>query len=334
MRRARNSTSAAAAAIIGVFATGPAAPPALAQAEDWPTHPLTLVVPFSAGGSSDAIGRIIADGISNNLRQPVVVENVTGGGGMLGGSRVARAPPDGYQFVIGNVGTFAQSQWLYKKPPYNSLADFAPVGLLTDESLVVVVRRDFPAENMQQFIAYAKANQRELHFSSSGVGGSNHLACMLLNSAIGIEVTHVPYRNVVQGLQDVMAGRIDYDCVSLPLALPQIAAKTVKPIAILSKERSPILPELPSADEQGLTGFDLPSWYALFLPAATPPAIVSRLNRATIAALDMPALQQRLKRVGGGAVAPDRRSPEYLAQFLAAEIKKWEGPIKASGIAF
>lgn len=306
--------------------------PALAQ--DWPTRPITLVVPFSAGGSSDAIARIVADGISNNLRQPVVVENVAGVGGMLGGSRVARSTPDGYQFVIGNVGTFAQSQWLYKEPLYNAVTDFAPVALLTDESLVLVARKDFPADNLQQFIAYAKANQDKLHYASSGVGGSNHLACMLLNSAIGVEVTHVPYRNVVQGLQDVMAGRVDYDCPSLPLALPQIAAKSVKPIAVLSKNRSSILPEIPSADEQGLTGFDVPSWYALFLPAATPPPIVQKLNRATVAALDVPAIQQRLQQVGGDVIAPERRTPEYLAQFLAAEIKRWEGPIKASGISF
>ena len=322
---------AAAAVMVAMIADDPAIRPAFAQ--DWPTRPMTLVVPFSAGGSSDAIARIIADGISNNLRQPVVVENVAGVGGLLGGSRVARSTPDGYQFVIGNVGTFAQSQWLYKQPLYNAVTDFAPVALLTDESLVLVARKDFPADNLQQFIDYTKANQDKLHYASSGVGGSNHLACMLFNSAIGVEVTHVPYRNVVQGLQDVMAGRIDYDCPSLPLALPQIAAKSIKPIAILSKNRSSVLPELPSADEQGLTGFDLPSWYALFAPAATPPAIVQKLNRATVAALDVPAIQQRLQQVGGDVIAPERRTPEYLAQFLAAEIKKWEAPIKASGIS-
>ena len=320
---------ATAAVIVAMIASAPAVDPAL---QNWPTHPMTLVVPFSAGGSSDAIARIVADGISNNLRQPVVVENVTGAGGLLGGSRVARSTPDGYQFVIGNVGTFAQSQWLYKQPLYNAVTDFAPVALLTDESLVLVARKDFPADNLQQFIAYTKANQDKLHYASSGVGGSNHLACMLFNSAIGVEVTHVPYRNVVQGLQDVMAGRIDYDCPSLPLALPQIAAKSIKPIAILSKNRSSVLPELPSTDEQGLTGFDVPSWYALFAPAATPPAIVQKLNRATVAALDVPAIQQRLQQVGGDVIASERRTPEYLAQFLAAEIKKWEAPIKASGI--
>jgi len=323
-----------AATLISLLATNLSGHPARAQTVDWPTHPLTLVVPFSAGGSSDIIGRIIADGISSNLRQPVIVENVAGAGGMLGGSRVAKAAPDGYQFVIGNVGTFAQSQWLYKTPLYDAVTDFAPVGLLTDESLVLVTRNDLPADNLQQFIAYTKANQQNLHYASSGAGGSNHLACMLLNSTIGIEVTHVSYRNVVQGLQEVMAGRMDYDCVSLPLALPQIEGKTVKPIAILSKTRSSSLPDLPSAHEQGLTDFDLPSWYALFLPAKTPQPIIQKLNRATVAALEMPTLQQRLKQVGGYVIAPERRSPEYLAQFLAAEIKKWESPIKASGVSF
>jgi tripartite-type tricarboxylate transporter receptor subunit TctC len=303
-----------------------------AFAQDWPSRHLTLVVPFSAGGSSDTIARIVADGISSNLRQPVVVENVTGVGGLIGVSRAAKATPDGYLFVIGNVGTFVQSAWLYKHPLYSPITDFAPVGLLTDETLVLVARPDFPADSLQQFVTYAKANHEKMHFASSGVGGSNHLACMLLNSAIGIEVAHVPYRNVTQGMQDVMAGRVDYDCLSLPLALPQIAAKSVKAIAVLSKDRSPSLPDLPSAHEQGLTDFDIPSWYALFLPAATPKAIVQKLNQATVATLDIPTVQQRLKQIGGDAVAPERRSPEYLAQFLAAQIKKWEAPIKASGI--
>lgn len=303
-----------------------------AAAQRWPTRPVILVVPFAAGGSSDAIGRIMAGAMSGSLGQPIAVENVTGSGGMAGGTRVARGAPDGYQFVIGNVGSFAQSQWIYKSPPYDVLKDFASVGLITDESLVLVTRKDFPANNLQEFIAYAKASQSKLQFASSGVGGSNHLACLLLNSAISVNVTHIPYRNVVQSMQDVIAGRIDYECLSLPLVLPQIIAKSLKPIAILSKERSASLPNLPSAAEQGLTGFDAPSWYAFFTTARTPAAIVEKLNHAGVAALDMPAVQQRLKQIGGDAVAPERRSPEYLAQFVAAQIKKWEGPIKASGI--
>jgi tripartite-type tricarboxylate transporter receptor subunit TctC len=303
-----------------------------AAAQNWPTRTMTLVVPFAAGGSSDAVGRIVADGLSRQLNQTIVVENVTGAGGMAGGSRVAKAVPDGYQFVIGNVGSFAQSRWLYKTPPYDPVKDFAPVGLITDESLVLVTRNEFPASNLQEFMAYARANQSKLQFGSSGVGGSNHLACLMLNARIGIQVTHVPYRNVVQAMQDVIAGRVDYDCLSLPLALPQITGKTLKALAILSKNRSSILPDLPSADEQGLTGFDAPSWYALFLPAGTPPAIVKTLNGALVAVLNTPAMQERLKQIGGDVVAPERRSPEYLGEFVAAEVKKWEGPIKASGV--
>jgi len=303
-----------------------------AVAQNWPTRTMTLVVPFAAGGSSDAIGRVVADGLSRQLNQTVIVENVTGVGGMAGVSRVAKAPPDGYQFVIGNVGNFAQSQWLYKTPHYDAVKDFTPVGLITDESLVLVTRNDFPVSNFQEFMTYAKANQSKLQFGSSGVGGSNHLACLMLNSRIGIEVTHVPYRNVVQSMQDVIAGRVDYACLSLPLALPQITGKTLKAVAILSKNRSSILPELPSADEQGLTGFDAPSWYALFLPAGTPSSIVQTLNGALVAVLNTPATQERLKQVGGDVVAPERRSPESLGQFVAAEVKKWEAPIKASGV--
>jgi tripartite-type tricarboxylate transporter receptor subunit TctC len=258
-------THAVAISLAWLFAVSSAA------AQSWPTRSLSLVVPFSAGGSSDAVGRIIADGLSEQLHQPVIVENIAGAGGRMGGSRVAKAAPDGYQLLIGNVGTFAQAQWLYRKPPYDAVKDFAPVALLTDEALVLVTRTDFPASNLQEFIAYAKANEAKLHFSSGGVGGSNHLACMLFNQKAGLDVAHIPFRNVVQSVQEVIAGRIDYACPSLPLALPLITAGTVKPIAILSKGRSPRLPDLASAQEQGLSGFDIPSWYALFLPAGSLP---------------------------------------------------------------
>ena len=305
---------------------------ASADAQSWPNRPLTMVAPFAAGGSTDAIARIVADGLSSQLGQPVIVENVGGAGGMTGANRVAKAAPDGYQFVLGNVGTHAQNQTLYKRPAYNAVTDFAPVVLITDQSLVLIARKDFPANNLQEFIAYAKANQTKLQYSSAGVGGSNHLACVLLNSAIGINVTHVPYRSGGQAMQDLLAGRVDYQCPSAPVAMPQIAGKTVKAIAILSKKRSQSMPDLASAHEQGLTDFDIPSWYALFLPRGTPDEIVRKLNRAAIAAMDTPSMQERLKKIGSDLVPPERRAPEYLAKFVADEIKKWAGPIKASGI--
>ena len=222
-----------------------------AGAQPWPTRPLTMVVPFAAGGSTDAIARIIADGLSTQLHQPVIVENLGGAGGMTGSNRVAKAAPDGYQFVLGNVGTHAQNQTLYKRPAYNAATDFSPVALVADQSMVLVARKDLPANNLQEFIAYAKANQSKMHYSSAGTGGSNHLACVLLNAAIGIDVTHVPYRGGGQAMQDLLAGLVDYQCPSAPTAMPQIAGMSVKALAILSKNRSPSIPTLATAHEQG-----------------------------------------------------------------------------------
>jgi tripartite-type tricarboxylate transporter receptor subunit TctC len=293
---------------------------------------MTMVVPFAAGGASDVIARILAQGLRMELGQSVIVENVAGAGGMVGSNRVAKSAPDGYQMMLGNVGTHAQNQSLYKKPLYQAVTDFAPVALVTDQSLVLVVRKDFPADSLQAFIAYAKANQANMRYGSAGVGGSNHLACLLLNSAIGIDVTHIPYRSGAQAMQDMLGGRVDYQCPSAPIALPQIEARTVKALAILSKNRSSAMPDLPSAHEQGLTDFDIPSWYALFLPSKTPPDIVQKLNRAAIAALQAPLAQQRLKEIGSDLVTPERMSPEYLGKFVAIEIEKWAHVIKSSGI--
>jgi tripartite-type tricarboxylate transporter receptor subunit TctC len=303
-----------------------------AEGRDWPTRPMSMVVPFAAGGTSDVIARLIAEGLRNELGQPVIVENVGGAGGMTGANRVAKAPPDGYQFVLGNVGTHAQNQSLYKKPLYDAAMDFAPVALLTEEPLVLVARKDFPAENLQEFIAYAKAHQESMRFGSAGTGGSNHLACVLLNAAIGIDVTHVPYRSGGQAMQDLVGGRIDYQCPSSTTAMPQIVGKAVKGIAILTKNRSPFLPDLASAHEQGLTNFDIPSWYAIFLPKGTPVPIVKKLHDVTAAVIDSPIMRQRLKEIGSAAVPPERRSSEYLGKFVASEIAKWAGPIKASGV--
>ncbi len=241
------------AALVALLA---ASVPALAQ--PWPNRPMTMVVPFAAGGASDVIARIVAEGLRVELGQPVVVENIGGAGGMVGASRVAKAAPDGYQMVLGNVGTHSQNQTLYKKPLYNVLSDFAPVALVVDQSLVLVARQDFPAGSLREFIAYTKANQAKMQYGSAGTGGSNHLACVLLNSAIGIDVTHVPYRSGGQAMQDMLAGRLDYQCPSAPVALPQIQANTVKAFAVLSRNRSASMPDLPSAHEQGLTDFDIP----------------------------------------------------------------------------
>jgi tripartite-type tricarboxylate transporter receptor subunit TctC len=306
--------------------------PIAAGAQDWPIKPVTMVVPFGAGGSSDVIARVIAEGLRSELGQSVIVENISGAGGMIGVSRVAKAAPDGYQFVLGNLGTHAQNPWVYKRPLYNVATDFAPVGLVADQSLVLLARKDFPADNLRGFIAYAKANQGKLQYGSAGVGGSNHLACVLFNAAAGIDAAHVPYRSGGQAMQDLIAGRLDYQCPSAPVALPQIEGKTVKALALLRKNRSPSMPKLASAHEQGLTDFDIPSWYALFLPKETPLAIVQKLHKATVAALEMPSVRNGLIEVGSDLVPVEHQSAEYLGKFVAAEIEKWGRIIKASGV--
>jgi tripartite-type tricarboxylate transporter receptor subunit TctC len=302
-----------------------------ALAQSYPNKPLTMVAPFAAGGTTDAIARILAEGMRVELGQPIVIENVGGAGGMTGTYRVAKAAPDGYQFVLGSLGTHAQNQSFFKKPLYDAVADFEPVALVTDQSIVLVARNDFPASNLQQFIAYAKTNQAILQYGSAGTGGSNHLACLLLNTALGINVTHVPYRSGGQAMQDLLAGRIDYQCPTGAVAVPQITGNSVRALAILSMKRSAILPSLPSAHEQGLTDFDIPTWYAIFLPKGTPKPIVQRLHAAVVATIDKPLVQERMREIGADVVGPERRSSEYLAKFVVSEIKRWEGPIKASG---
>jgi tripartite-type tricarboxylate transporter receptor subunit TctC len=305
--------------------------PALSQ--DWPNRPVTMVVPFAAGGPADTVGRILTPGLSELLGQQIVIENVGGSGGMTGASRVAKAAPDGYQFVLGNVGTHAANQTFYKTPLYNAATDFAPVMLIAQTPLVLLARKDLPANNLQEFIAYAKANQASMQYGSGGAGSASHLACVLLNAAIGINVTHVPYRGAAPAMQDLIAGRIDYQYPDTPIAIPQIHSKMVKAIAILTRERSPSLPAQASAHEQGLTNFDASNWFAAFFPKGTSAAIVDKLHAATLTTIDSPAVKTRMQEIGADLVARERRSPESLQRFVETEIEKWARPIKASGVS-
>jgi tripartite-type tricarboxylate transporter receptor subunit TctC len=302
------------------------------HAETWPTRPVTMVVPFAAGGPMDVVARILQSALSDALQQQVIVENVGGGGGMTGTAKVAKSTPDGYQFLLGNVGTQAVSQTLYKQPLYNAMTDFTPVVLIANLSLVLVARKDLPVSNLQEFIAYAKDNQDKMQFGSGGAGSATHLGCALFNARIGIKVTHVPYRGGGLAMQDVIARRVDYLCVDIPVAMPQIASGTVKPIAILTRDRSSSLPNLASAQEQGLADFEASNWSAFFLPKNTPATIVQRLHDATVTTMNNPTVQKRFKENGIDLVGPERQSSDYLGKFVASEIVKWAGPIKASGL--
>jgi tripartite-type tricarboxylate transporter receptor subunit TctC len=307
--------------------------PTASIAETWPSRPVTMVVPFAAGGIGDVLGRILAARLSELLGQQVIVENVGGAGGMAGSARVANATPDGYTFVLGSSGTHAQNQLLYKKPLYNAETDFAPVALVVEQPVVLITRKDLPVENLHDFIAYAKANAAKMQFGSPGTGSAMHLGCSMLDAAMGVTVTHIPYRGGGPALQDLLAGRIDYMCTGSTNVLPQLATHAVKPLAVLSLTRTPTLPDIPTADEQGLTKFEAPLWWAIFMPKGTPPAIVHQLNDALVSAMNTPEVQERLKITGFDIVAPDRRSPEYLQKFVASQIEKWSGPIKAAGLA-
>lgn len=303
----------------------------VARASNWPTRPITMIVPFAAGGPTDVVGRILAERLGDVLKRQVIVVNVGGAGGMTGAERVAQARPDGYEVLLGTVGTQAYSQTLYKKPLYSATRDFAPVVLVAEQPLVLVVRKDFPASSLKEFAAYAKANAAKLSFGSGGAGSATHLGCVLLNTKLGIKVQHVPYRGSAPALQDLMAGRIDYLCDAVSTELSPIKAASVRPIAMLTMRRTAVLPDVPTAKEQGFA-VDANNWIGLFFPRGTPDPIIHHLRDATVAAMNTPALRARMETIGTDLVAADRTSSSYLQHYVASEIKKWATPIKESGV--
>jgi len=301
----------------------------VASAQNFPVKPITIIVPFAAGGPADVFGRVIAPPMSETLGQQVIIEAVGGAGGMTGSKRVAVAAPDGYTAVIGTVGSHAQSQTMYKKPLYNTATEFTPVGLLADVPLVLIVRKDLPANNLQEFIAYAKANRSKMQFGSAGAGAATHLGCVVLNMAMETDIAHIPYRGTGPAMQDLVAGRIDFLCEAVSTAKPHIDSGNVKALAIMTKERSPVLPNVPTTLEQN-ADVQAYTWYGIFLPRGVPDPIVQRLNAAATRAVK--SARNRLAELGVQVVADDRMTPQYLAEFVKSEIAKWAVPIKASGV--
>ena len=303
-----------------------------ASAEEWPARTITMINPFAAGGPNDVLARLFAQRMGEILGQQIIIENIGGAGGMNGADRVAKAVPDGYTFLLGTVGTQAQNQTLFKKPAYNSVTDFAPVALMVEAPLVLVARKDLPVKDMKEFVAYGKTNGSKMQYASAGTGSAIHLGCALVNMVTGLDIVHVPYRGANPAMQDLMGGRVDYLCDIITTAKPQIDAGTVKAIAILTRERSPVLPNVPTAIEQG---FDVEAytWNAFFLPKGTSEAIVRKLNHATVEAMKTPDVRDRLESAGLKFASEDRTTPEYLAKFVQSEIAKWAVPIKAGGIS-
>jgi len=322
-------TALAAAATI---ATLTAAASAQDAAANWPNHPITLIVPFAAGGGVDASARLQAAIMGDILGQTIVIENVGAAAGTIGSARVAKAAPDGYTFLIGNSGTHVYSQSLYKKKPYDSLTDFEPIGMVTESPRLLVARKNLPVNNLQEMIAYMKANQSTMQYSSAGVGSGTHLPCALLNYTIGVNITQVPYRGENPALQDVIAERMDYMCTTMQSGAAQAKQGSVKGIAVMAKTRAAVIPDVPTTGEQGLQGVEATVWNGFFFPKGTPKAIVAKMNQAMEAMITKPEVQQKMATLGLEILPKEQRTPEYLAQFLPQDIERWGKVIKAAGI--
>jgi tripartite-type tricarboxylate transporter receptor subunit TctC len=308
-----------------------AASTGVANAQDWPTRPVTMIVPYAAGGPVDTVGRILAARLSELLGQQVIIENVGGAGGMTGAARAAKAAPDGYTVLLSGSAVLAINQSLYKRPLYNALTDFEHVAMFADSARVLIARKDLPADTLPQFVAYAKANQAKMSYGSAGGGSGTHICAVLLDVAMGTKITHVPYRGAGPAMQDLIGGRIDFIAEQISTALPQIQGKMVKAIATLGIDRAPGLEDLATADELGIKGLDCGSWSSLSFPKGTPNAIVQRLAKATNDAVETPAVRERYKSIGVTIPVAERRTPDYLVKFVPSEFERWAGPIKASG---
>jgi tripartite-type tricarboxylate transporter receptor subunit TctC len=300
------------------------------QAQDYPTRTVTVIVPFAAGGPADVMGRIASDIFSRHLGQSFVVENVGGAGGTVGTTRAARANPDGYTLISGHMGTNALAPVFYPNLGYDPERDFEPVGLIAVQPELLAVRKDIPANNLKEFVAYARANQSNLNMGHAGVGSVSYIGCLLLNSTIGIKPTMVPFTGTAPVMNAILAGNIDYDCDPVLGPLPHVRAGTVKALAIATKKRSPLLPDVPTSYEQGFPQFDCAPFYAVFAPKGTPKAVVDTLAAALSKGLDEPAVQKRLGDLGAQIAEPDQRGPKALAELVHSEIARLTPILKAA----
>ena len=317
------SLAVALAAILG--SVGPAA------AQAYPSRPITMVVPFPAGGSSDPIGRIMAEGMKGALGQPVIVENVAGASGNLGAGRVARAAPDGYTLIMGSWPTHVLNAAIFTLP-YDPLADFEPVSLVATQPLLIIARKEMPASSLTEFIAWLKANPDKATQGTAGTGGASHVAGVFFQNTTGTRFRPVPYRGSAPAMQDLLAGQIDLMVDLAASAAPQVRAGTVKAYAVTSKTRLAAAPDVPTVDEAGLPGFYVQSWHAIWAPKGTPRDIVAKLNAAAVTALGDPAVRARFARIGQDIFPSEQQTPEALGAYQKAEIEKWWPIIKAANI--
>jgi tripartite-type tricarboxylate transporter receptor subunit TctC len=325
MRRKRIRPFIAAATVLTLLNAAKAEAP-------FPSRPITLVVPFAAGGPNDVMSRIVSEHMSRKLGQPIIVENVAGAGGTTGSTRVAKSTPDGYTLVSGHVGTHAASVALYPNLRYDPLVDFTPIGLVAETPILVVARHDLGADSMASFIAIAKARGPDLTLAHAGVGSISHISCLLFTDVVGFKPVGVPYRGSALAMTDLIAGRSDFSCALLGDVLPFLADNHLRFLAVSAPARVPQLPDTPTATEAGLARFVASSWFAFYLPKGVPDAIRDRFTDALRAALDDDGVRSRLEQAGLILPPPDQRGPAPLKQRMTEEIARWQDIVKTAQI--
>lgn len=302
-----------------------------ARAQDYPTKVITMVVPFAAGGPTDTVARLITVPMSKTLKQQVIVENVGGAGGTIAANRVAKASPDGYTILIHHIG-MATAPALYRKLPFNPITDFEPIGLINEVPMTMVAKKDFPAKDLKELIAYVKANKDKVNYANAGLGAASHLCGMLFMTAIQTEVTTVPYSGTGPAMNDLLGGQVDFMCDQTTNTTSQIKAEKIKVYGVTTKKRVASLPNVPTMDEAGLKGFEVSVWHALYAPKGTPKAAIDKLTKALQVALKDDNVKQRFAELGTEPVAENRATPAALGAHLKGEIDKWSPIIKKAGV--
>jgi len=304
---------------------------AAAAAQDYPTHTISIVVPFAAGGPTDTVTRLVAQSMTKTLGQTVIVENVAGAGGTIGVEKVAKAKPDGYTLLLMHIG-ISTSPSLYRNLRYDPTKELDPVGLVTNVPMTVIANKDFPPKDMKELIAYVKANKDKVTYANAGVGAASHLCGMLLMTAMQTDVTTVPYKGTAPAMIDILGGQVNFMCDQTTNTTPQIKGGKVKAYAVTTKQRLKTMPDVPTVDESGLKGFEVTVWHGIWAPHGTPKPIIDKLAKALQAALRDPAIVARFAELGTEPVPQEQATPAALGAHLKSEIAKWAPIIKKAGI--
>ena len=304
---------------------------AMAHAQNYPTKTITMIVPFAAGGPTDTVARLVAQSMGTKLKQQIIIENVGGAGGTIGAARVAKAAPDGYTLFLHHIGQ-STAPGLYRKLSYNAIDSFEPIGLITDVPMTLVARKDFPAKDMKEFLAYVKANKAKVTYANAGVGSASHLCGMLFMTAIGTDLTTVPYKGTGPAMNDLLGGQVDFMCDQTTNTTSQIKGGKIKAYGVTTKTRLASMPDLPTLNESGLPGFEVAVWHGLYAPKGTPKPIIDALTGALQVALKDPVVKQRFADLGTEPVPEAKARPEALRAHLKSEIDRWGAITNKAGV--